>query len=183
MSHSVVSSSTGAGVLVGYGEAVGLLVGTLVGRMEGLGVMVGNGDGDGLGDGVGAGVGTGVGFGVGTGVGFGVGRGVGTGVGAGVGAGVRAGFGVLAAVGTGVAAGVGVGAGFLRAQPPSSRLISRSTSAVILTAPRIRLRSSIAVPHMRASNARKTKAYCAKTAVSALQSRMKELPSFQCAAA
>lgn len=181
MSHSVVSSSTGAGVLVGYGEAVGLLVGTLVGRMEGLGVMVGNGDGDGLGDGVGAGVGTGVGFGVGTGVGFGVGRGVGTGVGAGVGAGVRAGFGVLAAVGTGVAAGVG--AGFLRAQPPSSRLISRSTSAVILTAPRIRLRSSIAVPHMRASNARKTKAYCAKTAVSALQSRMKELPSFQCAAA
>ena len=85
-------------------------------------------------------------FGVRTGVGFGVGRGVRTGVGFGVGTGV------LAAVGT----GVGVGAGFLRAQPPSRRLISRSTSAVILTAPRIRLRSSIAVPHIRASNARKT---------------------------
>ena len=152
MSHSVVSSSTGAGVLVGYGEAVGLLDGTLVGRMEGLGVAVGLGtgvgvgEGDGVGFGVGTGVGFGVGFGVRTGVGFGVGRGVRTGVGFGVGTGV------LAAVGT----GVGVGAGFLRAQPPSSRLISRSTSAVILTAPRIRLRSSITVPHIRASNARKT---------------------------
>ncbi len=181
MSHSVTSSSTGAGVLVGYGEAVGLPVGTLVGRMEGLGVAVGSGVG--LGDGVGAGVGAGAGLGVGTGVGLGsgtgVGFGVGTGGGLGVGAGVCVGFGALAAVG----AGMGVGAGVLRAQPPSSRLISRSTSAVILTVPRIRLRLSIAIPHIRASNARKTKDDYAMAAVSALQSRMKELFSFQCAAA